>query len=57
MRQVVCFIKYIYMLNNIIYIILIKGRYIAEKEFIDKFNSVRLLDKNKEIKFFQCIGD
>ncbi|KRX00149.1 hypothetical protein PPERSA_10648 [Pseudocohnilembus persalinus] len=28
-----------------------------EKEFIDKFNEVRLLDKNKEIKFFQCVGD
>ncbi|KAL4456204.1 hypothetical protein ABPG74_014165 [Tetrahymena malaccensis] len=28
-----------------------------EREFIEKCNAVALMDKNKDIKFFQCIGD
>ena len=32
-------------------------RYNLEKDFIDKFNDVRQLDKNKDIKFFSSVGD
>jgi len=32
-------------------------RYNLEKDYIDKFNRVARLDKDKDIKFFQCIGD
>ena len=29
----------------------------GEKKFIEKCNDVASLDKDKEIKFFHCIGD
>ena len=30
---------------------------ISEKEFLEKYNKIQQLDKEKDIKFFQCIGD
>ena len=33
------------------------NRQAQEKAFLDHFNRVQSLDKEKEIKFFPCIGD
>lgn len=33
------------------------GRQLQEKIYLDHYNQVQQLDKDKDIKFFQCIGD
>lgn len=33
------------------------SRQALEKKFLDRFNDIASLDKEKNIKFFQCIGD
>jgi len=32
-------------------------RQFFEKQFLERFNQIQMLDKEKNIKFFQCIGD
>lgn len=32
-------------------------RQTLEKQFLERFNQIQMLDKEKNIKFFQCIGD
>jgi len=32
-------------------------RQFFEKQFLERFNQIQTLDKEKNIKFFQCIGD
>ncbi|CAD8145233.1 unnamed protein product [Paramecium pentaurelia] len=35
----------------------LKGRQLLEKSYLDHFNQIQSLDKEKEMRFFQCVGD